>query len=88
MLPVPPGVKLRRTWPQRLLLGLNVLVVLAAFGAGAGLLYVDDKTTSIQHVQLSHVLSGTDDGDITAAPINVLLVGVDDAEGQIGRAHV
>jgi len=81
VLPVPPGVKLRRTWPQRLLLGLNVVVVLACFGAAGGLYYVDDKTTRIQHVQLSHVLTGTDGGDITAAPINVLLVGVDDAEG-------
>lgn len=81
MLPVPPGVKLRRTWPQRLFLTLNVLVVMGCFCAAGGLLYVDNKTSQIQHVRLSHVLTGNEDVDVATEPINVLLVGVDDAEG-------
>lgn len=81
MLPVPAGVKLRRTWPQRLFLSLNVLIAFSCFGAAGGLLYVDNKTGQIQHVRLSHVLTGREDIDVATDPINILLVGVDGAEG-------
>jgi len=74
-------VKLRRTWPQRLLLALNIVVVLACFAAAGGLLYLDDKTAKIQHIQLSHVLTGRQDIDVATESINVLLVGVDSADG-------
>jgi LCP family protein required for cell wall assembly len=77
----PAAVKLRRTWPQRLFLSLNVGLVLMCFAAAGGLLFVGNKTAQIQHVQLSHALTGAEDVDIDSDPINILLVGVDSAEG-------
>ena len=81
MFAVPAGVKLRRTWPQRLLLCCNVFLVLGCFGAAAALLYVGAKTGQIQHVRLSHVLRGNEDVDVASDPVNILLVGVDAADG-------
>ncbi|MGE0730910.1 MAG: LCP family protein, partial [Acidimicrobiia bacterium] len=81
VLQVPPGVKLRRTWPQRLFLTLNVLLALACFAAAGGLLYVGNKTSQIQHIRLSHVLTDTQAVDVASEPMNILLVGVDSADG-------
>lgn len=81
VLQVPPGVKLRRTWPQRLFLSLNVILALSCFGAAGGLLYVGNKTSQIQHVRLSHVLTDETDVDVASEPMNILLVGVDGADG-------
>ncbi len=81
MLPLPPGVKLRRTWPQRLFLSINVLLALSCFGTAGGLLYVDSKTSQIQHVRLSHVLTDSKNVDLATEPVNILLTGVDSAEG-------
>ncbi len=78
---VPPGVKLRRTWPQRLMLSVGVVLVGCAFVASGALLYVDNKTSQIQHISLSNVLTGRPDADVSRDPINVLLVGVDSADG-------
>ncbi len=78
---VPPGVKLRRTWPQRLLLSINIVLVLCCFAAAGGLVYVDNKTSQIQHIHLSQGLTGRPDADVSRDPFNVLLVGVDSADG-------
>ena len=74
-------MKLRRTWPQRLLLSINVILVLCCFAAAGGLAYVDSKTSQIQHIHLSQGLTGRPDADVSRDPINVLLVGVDSADG-------
>ncbi len=85
MASLPNGVKLRRTWPQRLLLACNIALCLSCFVVAAGLFYVKDKATSIQQLALSHVLdatsSGADEGPVVGQPLNILLVGVDSADG-------
>lgn len=85
MVSLPNGVKLRRTWPQRLLLLCNIVLCLSCFGVAAGLFYVKDKATSIQQLRLSHVLDATqgENAPRPAAgdPLNILLVGVDSADG-------
>ncbi|MFN0025836.1 MAG: LCP family protein [Acidimicrobiales bacterium] len=92
MASLPNGVKLRRTWPQRLFLTCNIALCLSCFVVAAGLFYLKDKATSIQHLRLSHVLDGPGrsgniagaagaDGPAPGEPINILLVGVDSADG-------
>ena len=52
----PPGsrLRLRRTWPQRLVLGVNILVVLAcALGAGA-IWYANSRLGSLERVVINH----------------------------------
>lgn len=77
----PRGQRLRRTWPQRLLISFNVVVVLAAL-TGAGLVAYGKRTVS----QVNRVSLGRD--AITPAntladgsPQNFLVVGVDDMKG-------
>ncbi|MPY93265.1 MAG: hypothetical protein GEV08_09410 [Acidimicrobiia bacterium] len=81
MAPLPDGVKLRRTWPQRLLLTLNVFVVLGCFATAAGLGYVESKVGSVQRISLGSVLTSSPDSPGIADPINILLVGVDSEAG-------
>lgn len=81
MVPLPDGVKLRRTWPQRLLITLNVLVVLGCFATAAGLGYVRAKVGSVQRVSLGTVLTRASDAPGMADPVNILLVGVDSEAG-------
>ncbi|MFN0091886.1 MAG: LCP family protein [Acidimicrobiales bacterium] len=75
------GTRLRRTWPQRLLIGFNALLVLSCLAAAASLGYVDSRVSKLQRVSLGHVLSGGDDESSATGPENFLLVGVDSAEG-------
>ena len=70
------GRKLRRTWPQRLLLGLNALIIVACIGAAAGLYTFSDKLASVETVAID---------SSSAAPLdpaetrNILIVGTDSA---------
>lgn len=74
-------LKLRRTWPQRLLLAANVCVVMACLATAFGLRYIDRKVGSLHQVSLSHVLSEAEtSGGVTGAPTNILIVGIDSAE--------
>lgn len=69
----------RRTWPQRLIIGFNVIVVVAAFGAAATLGYVNDKLSDVKRLALSGALTEAD-----AAPgssQNFLIVGTDSDSG-------
>ncbi|HVN50811.1 MAG TPA: LCP family protein [Acidimicrobiales bacterium] len=68
----------RRTWPQRLLLTCNVLVVLVCFTAAGGLLYVFRQATNVARFSLSTTLNET---TRKGEPENFLLVGVDSAAG-------
>jgi len=80
---LPDGVSLRRTWPQRLLLLFNCVLVVSCFGAAAALAYADTKVDRLQRVSLDHVLApraAAADGEVGEAQ-NILLVGVDSVEG-------
>ncbi|MEA3216238.1 MAG: hypothetical protein QOJ19_2394 [Acidimicrobiia bacterium] len=78
---VPDGAKLRRTWPQRLLLAVNLVVILAAFAAAAGLAYVDSKVGRLQRISLGATLSETSAQSGNDAVQNILMVGVDSDVG-------
>jgi LCP family protein required for cell wall assembly len=74
-------MRLRRTWPQRLFILANSLVVVCCFAAAGALTYVDRKAGQIQRINLGHVLTSDVDGETTSGPLNILMVGVDNAEG-------
>ncbi len=50
--PVGTAGKLRRTWPQRLLLGFNALLVIACLGAAASLYTFQDKLAAVDTVAI------------------------------------
>jgi polyisoprenyl-teichoic acid--peptidoglycan teichoic acid transferase len=74
----PRKPRRRRTWPQRLLLTFNVLVVLVCFASAGGLLYVFRQTTNVARFSLSTTLNQTTK---KGEPENFLLVGIDSAAG-------
>ena len=76
MIAVPDGARLRRTWPQRLLILLNVAVMLVCFATAGALAYVDEKVGQLQQISLGHVLASndteaTDDGVQTLSLIHI-----------------
>lgn len=85
----------RRTWPQRLVIGLNIVIVLTALASAGVLAYTKETVSDIPRVGFGDVLSddeaaaasGSTDRDTdgqgqdTEPVINVLLVGVDDVTG-------
>ncbi len=76
---VPRGARGRRTWPQRLLLSFNVVLVVVALAAAALLGYGYERAGSFPRVALSGVLA--DQETTPGEAINVLLVGTDSADG-------
>ncbi|MCU1351517.1 MAG: transcriptional attenuator, LytR family [Acidimicrobiales bacterium] len=74
------GPRLRRTWPQRLLILFNVGAICAAV-AGAGVIgYANKSVGEISRVRLGDTLAGG--GNLPAgAPQNYLIVGADSDEG-------
>ncbi len=56
-------------------------MALACFASAGALFYVDNKTGQIQHIRLSHALTGAADLDVAKEPMNILMVGVDVADG-------
>ncbi len=73
------GRRIRRTWPQRLLLTFNIVMVVLTLGLAAALGYANDKLDQVQRLDLGgDVLDevATDAG----GPQNYLLVGTDSAE--------
>ncbi|MFN0091198.1 MAG: LCP family protein [Acidimicrobiales bacterium] len=84
-LPAEPR-RLARTWPQRLVLAAGAVSALTGLAAAAGLGLVGAKTAQIQRVALGVELpapsrpAGEAGGD-AAAPVNVLVVGIDNAAG-------
>jgi LCP family protein required for cell wall assembly len=47
-------IRLRRTWPQRLVLGINVLVVLACLLTALGVWYANSRLGSLERVIITH----------------------------------
>ncbi len=68
----------RRTWPQRLLITLNICVALLCFASAAGLSYVFRQATNVARFSLATTL---DQPTKKGQPENFLLVGVDSAAG-------
>ncbi len=69
----------RRSWPQRLLIGFNALVIILALGAAAVLGYVNDRLSDVKRLALSGTLTESD--PTPGAPQNFLIVGTDSDEG-------
>jgi LCP family protein required for cell wall assembly len=75
----PRRPRRRRTWPQRLLISLNVVVVLICFSSAAGLAFAFRQASDVQRFGgLSTTLDTTVE---KGEPENYLLVGVDNSEG-------
>ncbi len=74
----PRRPRRRRSWPQRLLITLNVCVALLCFASAAGLSYVFRQATNVARFSLATTL---DQPAKKGQPENFLLVGVDSAAG-------
>jgi polyisoprenyl-teichoic acid--peptidoglycan teichoic acid transferase len=70
--------RLRRTWPQRLVLGFSCCFVVVMLATAGGLAYVYGKYSQLPRVALGGVLSERSTQDRVR---NILVVGVDSAEG-------
>jgi LCP family protein required for cell wall assembly len=68
----------RRTWPQRLFLLTNLVVIVVALMAAYGLSLARSTTSQIQRVVIGSTL---DPQPEAGEPVNYLLVGVDDISG-------
>ncbi len=71
--------RLRRTWPQRLLIMFNSLVVVGLLGAAGVLGYGYEKFGQIPRVELGQALSSEE--ETPGGAENYLIVGTDSAEG-------
>ncbi|MGH9184645.1 MAG: LCP family protein, partial [Acidimicrobiales bacterium] len=74
----------RRTWPQRLVIGLNLLAILGCLLAVAALVYGYRRVSRIARVELGDVLTSSpalDQADgAGSGPENFLIVGTDSGE--------
>jgi LCP family protein required for cell wall assembly len=87
--------RLRRTWPQRLILTIGVLTTSLSLLTAAGVTFVHSKVAKVQRVSLGLALSAplpsvgrpvrpsaaTDEGATDAEAVNILVVGIDNADG-------
>ncbi len=69
--------KPRRTWPQRLLIATNLLLVIACLAAGGFLSFVRQKLQDVQVVSVGLSLAPKTSTD---EPQNILIIGTDDAD--------
>lgn len=68
----------RRTWPQRLLLSLNIVVAIACLAAAGGLYWAYGQASALPRIDVGASL------EAPSAPgeaMNILLVGIDDGQG-------
>ncbi|MGF1599364.1 MAG: LCP family protein [Acidimicrobiales bacterium] len=86
------AIVLRRTWGQRLLLALNVLLIAATLSIAALLGYASNRAASINRVALDRSLTELSSDGEGPRVVNVLLVGSDSSANldpddpiQIGR---
>jgi LCP family protein required for cell wall assembly len=73
------GGRLRRSWPQRLLIGFNVVVIFATLGVAAALAYANDKLAQIERFEFGGGVLDEVESDDPGEPQNYLLVGTDSA---------
>jgi len=74
------SARLRRTWPQRLLIIFNLLCIVAALGAAVTIGYLNKSVSDIPRIRLGDALRSTK-GTAAGKPQNYLIVGVDSAAG-------
>jgi len=67
-----------RTWPQRLLLSLNILLAVACVVAAAGIGWAYSQASALPRIDVGAAL---DDAVPAGDPENILLVGIDDGMG-------
>jgi len=68
----------RRTWPQRLVLTLNLVLILGCLGAAGAFSYVRQKASEIAVVEIGGVAKPAAE---LGQPRNILLIGTDSAAG-------
>src|SRR4051794_9286477 len=88
----PPGTRprLRRTWPQRIVLGANVVLVIVCGLAATLVWYANSRLGSLERVVITHAptavsgggsVNGLEPGTTAAGAVvpaqNILLVGSD-----------
>jgi len=71
-------VRRGRTWPQRILIGVNVLLVVACLGVAAGLTKVRTTLEQVPVVDVGGALSAPVD---VGQPRNILIIGTDSHKG-------
>lgn len=78
-MPRREGPRARRSWGQRLLIAANAVALIGAVATAGSLAYSNSRLEGVDRVALGDVLERDDvePGD----PMNVLIVGVDDASG-------
>jgi LCP family protein required for cell wall assembly len=67
----------RRTWGQRGVIVVNVVLIVAALATAGGLGYVYSRSTELQRVELGNALA--DEPVAAGEPQNYLIIGVDNA---------
>ena len=90
---LPAGRRLRRSWPQRAMIGLNLVLIAAALGAALLLHYGYGRAAAINRVALGRSLTALPaDVEPGERVLNILLVGSDSSAGldeddpiQVGR---
>lgn len=68
----------RRSWPQRLLLSLNVVVTVACLVAAGGLYWTYSQASALPRIDVGKSLEAP---SAPGEPLNILLVGIDDGMG-------
>jgi polyisoprenyl-teichoic acid--peptidoglycan teichoic acid transferase len=74
---LPKPRKLRRTWPQRMLIGFNVFLVGVCLVTAGGIFYTFNRFGKLPRVELAHVLSPEPQSQAVDKAQNFLLVGSD-----------
>ena len=74
---LPKPRKLRRTWPQRLLIGFNVFLVGVCLVTAGGIFYTFNRFGDLPRIELAHVLSPEPQSEAPDKAQNFLLVGSD-----------
>src|SRR6187402_46640 len=81
------GPRLRRTWPQRLLILFNCLCIVAAGVTAYAIGYLNKQVGEIQRVRLGDALEEVE-GRSSNATQNYLLIGTDNEEGANAREGI
>ncbi len=71
-------MKRRRTWPQRLLISFNIVLVVTCLAAAGGLALTQQRTAEQPRLRLGTSLA---EQSSSSEPQNFLIVGADNAEG-------
>ncbi|MCP3855277.1 MAG: LCP family protein [Actinomycetia bacterium] len=80
MLPISWRGRPRRTWPQRLIIAVNVVAVFGALVAASSITYVHAEIRVIPRIAMGESMTPVDELS-EGSPVNVLIVGVDSAAG-------